>query len=59
MGDLYRYDVEAEDEDGDPLFWVLPEDENPPEGMEINATTGEITWTPSEARGVPPHAELV
>ena len=49
VGQEYSYQAQATDEDGDPLFWVLPEDEDPPAGMTINASTGEITWTPSEA----------
>jgi hypothetical protein len=51
VGELYTYRVVASDEDGDILFWVLPEDQNPPTGMEINATTGVISWTPDETFG--------
>jgi hypothetical protein len=51
VGQLYRYDAQATDPDGDPLFWVFPEDFEAPEGMQVNASTGEVTWTPGEAFG--------
>lgn len=46
VGVEYRYQAEAVDPDGDPLFWILPEEEEPPQGMEVDAATGLITWTP-------------
>ncbi len=48
VGVEYRYAAEANDPDGDPLFWVLPEEQSPPEGMEVDAATGLVTWTPGE-----------
>jgi hypothetical protein len=45
MGDGFHYRVEAEDPDGDmPLRFEL---EDPPEGMKIGASSGEIDWRPN------------
>jgi hypothetical protein len=41
-GTSYRYDVEAEDADGDPLRFSLEGD--PPEGMVMDRDTGIIEW---------------
>ena len=40
----YSYDVDATDIDGDTLLYMLT---TAPEGMNINAVSGEISWTPS------------
>lgn len=40
----YSYDVDAEDPEGTALTYALV---NPPSGMTIGTTTGQITWTPS------------
>ena len=45
IGELYTYDVEATDPDGDTLTFSLTK---APNGMEINASTGLISWTPTE-----------
>ncbi len=45
VGHSYRYQVEATDRDeGDVLTYSLPA---APEGMDIDSTTGLITWTPA------------
>jgi len=43
-GDVYRYDVVAIDLDGDLLAYSLQSDAP---GMDIDPTTGRISWTPS------------
>lgn len=43
--ELYEYDVDATDADGDTLTFSLTEK---PSGMVIDDVTGEITWTPDE-----------
>jgi PKD repeat protein/flagellar hook assembly protein FlgD len=49
-GDLYRYDVDGHDPDGDALLYSLVE---PPQGMRIDAQDGIISWTPGgEQQGV-------
>ncbi len=51
--ELYRYDVEASDPDGDPLEYRLT---TAPGGMTIHALSGLIEWTPSEtAAAANPH----
>jgi RHS repeat-associated protein len=45
-GLVYRYDVQAKDDDGDALTYALP---THPDGMTIDAATGRITW----ATGIP------
>jgi YD repeat-containing protein len=48
-GQLYRYQVTATDPDaGDTLTYALP---TKPDGMAIDAATGLIQWTPSQAGG--------
>ena len=44
VGELYTYDVEATDPDGDTLTYSL---DVKPSGMTINPTTGLISWTPT------------
>lgn len=44
VGALYFYQPAANDADGDPLTFSLPE---APAGMTINATTGRVEWTPT------------
>ena len=43
-GQLYSYQVEAKDPDGDSLTYLLTFS---PEGMSINSENGLITWTPT------------
>ena len=45
-GKTYRYDLDARDADSDVLAYSLT---NAPAGMQINATTGLITWTTTSA----------
>jgi hypothetical protein len=45
-GAAYTYDVEATDPNGDTLTYSLTAG---PTGMDINSTTGVITWTPAAA----------
>ena len=54
-GDLYRYDVDATDDDGDPLTYLL--DQGPP-GMAIDGATGVITFTPDDGQ-VGPHTVFI
>lgn len=42
---LYNYDVDATDIDNDPLTYSLTES---PSAMNINSSTGLITWTPAD-----------
>ncbi|NWF74169.1 MAG: putative Ig domain-containing protein [Nitrospirae bacterium] len=44
VGAVYSYDVNATDANGDTLTYSL---DNAPVGMDINAATGQITWTPA------------
>jgi hypothetical protein len=44
IGELYTYDVEATDGDGDTLTYSLTSN---PGGMTIDSATGVITWTPT------------
>ncbi len=44
VGSLYTYQVLATDQEGDRLTFALV---NPPTGMEINADTGAVRWTPA------------
>jgi YD repeat-containing protein len=46
-GQLYRYDVEATDQDGDGLAFSL---DAAPDGMTIDASGGLIQWTPTGAQ---------
>lgn len=46
VGRTYRYDVDATDPDGDTATYRLV---TRPEGMTINADTGDITWSPDDA----------
>jgi RHS repeat-associated protein len=43
LGNLYSYDVDAEDPDGDTLLYLLT---TSPEGMTIDPVSGLIQWTP-------------
>lgn len=45
-GEPYRYQVEATDPDNDPLIFSLT---TAPAGMDIDAATGLLTWTPQTA----------
>ena len=45
VNQLYNYDVDAIDEDGDILVYSLKES---PSGMNINMNTGLITWIPNQ-----------
>ncbi len=45
VGQLYQYDVDATDPDGDEITYYLVRF---PDGMSINQHTGLITWTPTE-----------
>ena len=45
LNELYKYDVNARDPNGDELRYFLIEK---PTGMEINDETGLITWTPTK-----------
>ena len=50
-GQLYSYDVEATDPDGDTLTYALTQS---PEGMTIDNNTGLIQWTPPGINAQPP-----
>lgn len=41
---VYSYDVEASDRDGDPVFWSLDEG---PNGMSIDPVKGTLRWIPT------------
>ncbi len=43
VGDSYRYDAEAVDEDRDTLLWTLL---TGPDGMSLDAQLGTLRWTP-------------
>ncbi|QSA95834.1 PKD domain-containing protein [Methylococcus sp. EFPC2] len=47
VGQVYAYDVDAVDGDGDVLTYALTA---APNGMAINASSGLISWTPGEAQ---------
>lgn len=47
VGRLYSYNVNATDQDNDPLTYTLT---TSPTGMTINTTTGVIQWTPASAQ---------
>lgn len=51
VGQLYSYDADATDPDGDALTYDLTQS---PDGMTIDATTGLIQWTPSGINDQPP-----
>ena len=44
VGQSYRYSIEARDAEGDPLVYRLLV---APSGMQIESTTGEVSWTPT------------
>ncbi|GAA6151560.1 putative Ig domain-containing protein [Pseudoteredinibacter isoporae] len=46
IGSTYRYQVNAEDEDGDRLIYVLS-GHSAPRDMTINRLTGELSWEPN------------
>jgi hypothetical protein len=50
VGQIYTYDVNATDPDGDVLTYSLV---IAPAGMTINATTGLISWTPTAGQAGP------
>ena len=43
-GELFAYDLRAEDLDGDPVVWSLVDG---PRGMSINPETGTLRWVPA------------
>ncbi|MBW2996346.1 PKD domain-containing protein [Candidatus Woesearchaeota archaeon] len=45
VGQVYQYNVDATDADGDILYYSLTES---PAGMEIDSADGVISWTPGE-----------
>jgi len=47
VDELYTYDVNATDPDGDPLTYSLT---TSPTGMAIDSTTGVINWTPTSGQ---------
>ena len=47
VGQLYTYDVDATDADGDTLLYFLT---TSPSGMAIDLFSGVITWTPNESQ---------
>ncbi|MCU0963141.1 MAG: putative Ig domain-containing protein, partial [Pirellulaceae bacterium] len=52
VGQTYGYEVDASDPDRDPLSYALL---SGPEGMRMDASTGQLTWSPAAAdRGVHP-----
>ena len=55
IGVAYSYDVEATDADGDLLAYFLTMS---PDGMMIDALTGEISWTPAKAGDYPVTVEV-
>ena len=46
VGNPYRIQFEATDEDGDALFWSL--EESPDSSIGFNSATGELIWTPGD-----------
>ncbi|MBU2634289.1 MAG: Ig domain-containing protein [Nanoarchaeota archaeon] len=56
VGELYSYDVDAYDEDGDVLTYLL---EELPDGMSINSNTGLITWAPSQEGNYPIKVKVI
>ncbi len=46
VGNIFRYEAKARDEDGDPLTYDLALN---PDGMAIDATSGVVAWQPSTA----------
>lgn len=50
VGQIYHYDVDATDTDGDSLNYVLI---SSPSGMTIDSVTGRIDWTPGERGNFP------
>ncbi|PAT33092.1 hypothetical protein CLI92_05275 [Vandammella animalimorsus] len=55
-GSAWRYQVQASDPDGDPLSYRLAQ---APSGMQIDAATGRIDWTPSAAHNGPQRVSLI
>jgi len=47
-GEEFSYDLKAEDADGDTLSYSLV---TKPQGMKIDSSTGQITWTPDSTQG--------
>jgi hypothetical protein len=47
-GVLWMFSLQAEDDDGDPLFYRL---KNAPEGMQVSQETGLLVWRPSLEQG--------
>jgi len=55
VGVAYAYDVDATDENGDLLAYYLL---TSPTGMQIDAVSGEISWTPDKAGDFPVTVEV-
>src|SRR5207244_493126 len=55
VGVPYVYQATAQDADGDPITFALGAH---PAGMEINATSGRLSWTPAAGQVGPPHVEV-
>ena len=46
-GQRFEYQAQADDPDGDPIFYAFVDDEDCP--FEVNTNTGLVTWSPSNA----------
>jgi RHS repeat-associated protein len=55
VGEVYDYDVNAMDIDGDTMLYLLTA---APAGMDINAVSGEISWTPDAEGDFPITVEV-
>ncbi len=47
VNQVYRYNLQGNDSDGDPLLWSL---DSAPTGMAIDPTSGILLWTPTAAQ---------
>jgi len=55
VGESYEYDVEASDIDGDTLLYTLT---TSPGGMDINTSTGLISWIPASSGDFPAEVDV-